>query len=246
MKKYFQAPWSLKDLIFIFSSTLGLIGATLLIIHFLDIKTSIEASEYRSFYLLGLFLIQWILIALPLIIFTLIKHGFKWEYFGFQKIEIWKIIKLILGGYLLYIGITFLITLIILYTDLKIPGYQVQEKILPLFGDSLTSLIVAGVIIIAIAPPLEEIFFRGFLLRCFSNRWGIFNGSVLSAGIFAIFHLQWQSIIPIFILGLIINSLVIKGKSLWPAIFFHAFNNAIAFTVEILILKEVISMENIV
>lgn len=230
----------------IFIVTLGLIGATLAAVHFFDIKSYIEASEYRSFYLLGLFFVQWILIAAPLLIFTLIKHKLKWKHFGFKKIGIWKTIKLIISGYLLYLGITFIITSIILYTDLKIPGYQIQERILPLFGDSLTSLVVAGVVIVAIAPFLEEIFFRGFLLRSFSNRWGIFSGSILSAAIFAIFHMQWQSIIPIFILGLIINSLVIKGKSLWPAIFFHAFNNAIAFTIEILILKEVISIGDIV
>ncbi len=92
---------------------------------------------------------------------------------------------------------------------------------------------------------MEEVFFRGFLLRAFSNKWGMIYGSIISAALFAILHMQPEVIIPIFILGLIINSIVIKSRSIIPAICFHAFNNAIAFTIEILILKDIIAIEEI-
>lgn len=246
MKKYFQAPWSTQDILIVFSATAVLIVGTVLGMELLDVRTYIEASPYRTFYLLGIFLLQWILILIPLLVLTLIKYKFKKEYFGFKKTGAWKIFKLVASGYLLFVGISFIITLIILYTGLKIPGYQLQEKVLPIFGDGLVSIIIAGIIIVLVAPPLEEIFFRGFLLRSLTNRVGIMYGSIFSAGIFAVFHMQWQSIIPIFILGLIINSLVLKSKSIWPAIYFHVFNNAIAFTFEVLIIKEVVPLETVV
>lgn len=236
MKKYFQAPWSLKDLIMVFAIIGALLGISLVGMYIAKIESPIEV----------IFLLQWMLITAPLIIFTFKKYGFKWKHFGFRRIGAWKTIKLVVNGFLLYLGITFVISLIILYTNIKIPGYQMQEQILPLFGNDTSGIITAGIIIILLAPFLEELFFRGFLLRTLLNKVGIIYGSVLSALIFAAFHVQWQSIIPIFILGLIINSIVIKSRSIWPAIFFHIFNNAAAFTLQILILKEVISLENLV
>jgi len=58
--------------------------------------------------------------------------------------------------------------------------------------------------------------------------------------------MQWQSIIPIFILGLIINRIVINNKSIMPAICFHIFNNAIAFTIQILIIKDFIKFDEMI
>ncbi|MBT7736955.1 CPBP family intramembrane metalloprotease [Candidatus Peregrinibacteria bacterium] len=135
--------------------------------------------------------------------------------------------------------------MLVLYTNLKIPGFQAQENIIPFFGESTSSIIVAGIVAIALAPVVEEIFFRGFLLRSLSNQWGTLAGNLITAGIFALFHMQWQNIIPIFILGIIINSITIRSKSIIPSIAFHAFNNAIAFILSVLIIKDVIPIENI-
>jgi hypothetical protein len=246
MKKYFQAPWFFKDTIFVLIVTCLLLGTTFLGLEFLGVSSYFKETEFRSLYVLGVFLLQWILIVIPLIIFTKKKYKLKIKHFGINKIGVFETIKLVLTGYLLFLGITLIISLIIIYTNIKIPGYQIQEKILPLFGDGLINIIIAGIIIIVIAPILEEVFFRGFILRSMVNKTGIVAGSLISAGIFAVFHMQWGSIIPIFILGLIINSLVIKKKSIIPAIFFHIFNNAISFTIELLILKNIILFEELI
>lgn len=246
MKKYFQAPWSTKDIIITFLIVIGLLGISLYLMDIFNVKEFIEGSENKGLYLLLIFILQWILIAAPLLVLTGIKYKFSFKNFGIKKVGIWNVIKFVVAGYLLFLGISLIIYLVTLYTDVKIPGYQVQERVLPLFGDNILSLIISGVLIIAVAPVIEEIFFRGFLLRSLSNKAGIFYGSILAALIFALLHLQPNSIIPIFILGLIINSLVIKSKSIVPAIAFHVFNNAVAFTMELLILKEVVKIEEIV
>lgn len=246
MSKYFQAPWNTKDIIITILMVIGLLGISLYVIDFFNVKELIEGSENKGLFLLLIFVLQWVLIATPLLVLTGIKYKLSFKNFGINKVSVWNVVKLVALGYLLFIGITFIINLIILYTDIRIPGYQIQERVLPLFGDNILSLIISGVLIIAVAPVVEEIFFRGFLLRSLSNKMGIFYGSVLTALIFALLHLQPNSIIPVFILGLIINSLVIKSKSIIPAIAFHVFNNAIAFTIEILILKEVIQIEKLI
>jgi CAAX protease family protein len=246
MKKYFQAPWSTKDIIITIIVIIGLLGISILVMNLLNVKELIEGSDNKGLYLLLIFIIQSIIIAAPLLALTGIKYKLNFKTFGINKVKIWDVIKLVFMGYVLFLGISFIINLIILYTDFRIPGYQVQERVLPLFGDSLPSLIISGTLIVLVAPIIEEVFFRGFLLRALSNKMGIFYGSLLSALIFALLHLQPNSLIPIFILGLIINSLVIKSKSIIPAIVFHVFNNAIAFTIELLILKEVVKIEEIV
>lgn len=246
MKKYFQAPFSLKDVIIILIIVgIGLMGAFTGII-LLNIKDNINASTLKSYYFLIMFLVQWAIMMIPLFLLSYKKYKANLSDFGILKVKILEIIKLILSGYLLYLGISFIISLLIIYTGIKIPGFQIQEKILPVFGQETINLIIAGILIVIIAPILEEIFFRGFLLRTLVNKWGIVLGSIISSALFAILHLQFGNIIPIFILGLIINWMAIRSKSILPCIFFHIFNNAIAFTVELLILKEVIKIEEII
>lgn len=243
MKKYFQAPWGFKDLIVIGISIVVLFIAAGFIFYLTGIPKESGAPEYKFLYTTIVFLIQWIIVVLPLVVITSMKYGFKFKFFGFEKIKIFEILKLVALSYLIYIGITFIVSIITIFSDTKIPGYQMQENIIPYFGDSITALASAGILIVLIAPFLEEIFFRGFLLRAFVNKIGIFFGSIVSAVLFALVHFQWQSIIPIFILGLIINRIVIKSRSILPAIAFHIFNNGIVFAIEILIEKEVISIE---
>lgn len=242
MKKYFQAPWTFKDLIFIslFAGVLMLayVGG----LYFFDIKNYLKTGDLKSLYLIGILILQWLAFLLPLIFFTARKYKLKWEHFGFVRVGILKTLGLVIGSYFLYIGITLIISLVSIYNNIKIPGYQIQESVLPLFGTDILGLIVAGIAIVLLAPLIEEVLFRGFLLRTLVNKIGIIWGSVVSALVFALLHVPWQSIIPIFILGLILNSVVIRSKSLWPAIGFHILNNAITFVIQILIEKGIISL----
>lgn len=242
MKKYFQAPWSIKELIviIIFSSTL--IFLLTFGLSFLNIEEYLENNKYKSLILIGIFLMEWILALLPLLIYTAKKYKFKWKHFGFKKTKILPLVGYVLSGFFLYFGIIFIISAFILYNDIQIPGFKLQESPIPIFGIDNLGLIVAGITIIGIAPFIEELLFRGFLLRTLSDKIGIYWGSIISALLFSALHIPWSSFIPIFIIGLIINSIVIRSKSLWPAIAFHIFNNAVAFTVQILILKDVITI----
>lgn len=242
MKKYFQAPWGFKDLIII-----SLFAAILLLayvggLYFFNTKNYLRTGDLKSLYLIGILVFQWLMFLLPLIIFTARKYKLKWQHFGFVRVGILKTLGLVIGSYFLYIGITLIISLISIYNNIKIPGYQIQESVLPLFGTDILGLIVAGIAIVLLAPLIEEILFRGFLLRTLSNKIGVIWGSIVSALVFALLHVPWQSIIPIFILGLILNSIVIRSKSLWPAIGFHILNNSITFTILLLIEKDIISL----
>lgn len=246
MKKYYQAPWNISEIVKALASSAILIYLLKIVAQKLGLEPIIEGNSYQTLITIISFVLQWIVLFTPIFIIGIRTKKLKWESFGFIKYKIFKTILLAFKGFLIYIGVSLLIGIIIVYYNIKIPGYQLQPSIFQYFGKDTYSLIASGIIIVIIAPILEEMLFRGVILRTLSDKWGIVTGSLISAFLFSLMHMPWQSIIPIFILALIINSLVIKSKSIWPAISFHILNNAIAFTVQIFILKDIISIETLV
>jgi len=240
MKKYFQAPWTVQDILKSSGISLLLLVASFVTLQYLDF-TSLKAAEHTKLFI-G-FVIQWIIILGPAAFLILNKYKPKFSDLGFTKIGIFQTIKHVLSAYLLYLGINFIVSTIVIYSGLKIPGYQIQESLAPVF-DSSTETIILGVLIVVIAAPIiEEVFFRGLILRPMVNKLGSKWGSVATALMFSLLHIPWQSFIPIFILGMIINYTVVRSHSLWPAIVFHIINNVLVFTLQILISKNIISIE---
>lgn len=79
------------------------------------------------------------------------------------------------------------------------------------------------------APILEELIFRGVILKAFLKRYNATKAIVLAATLFAIAHLNpWQGIAA-FIAGIVIGWVYYKTKSIWPAIFIHFVNNSFSF-----------------
>ncbi len=244
MQVFFQVPWKIKDIITTFIIIILLLGGIFFIEYIFNISQFLKLYFSNSFLILIAFIFQWIIFLLPVVFLTQRKYGLKVKYFLLKKLNFFPSLWLAIKGYGFYIFISLIISIFVIYSGLKIPGYQIQEPILRFFGETNLDFLIAGLLIIIIAPILEELFFRGFLLGTLSNRVGIFYGSILSALIFALLHGQFKSIIPIFILGLIINYLVIKSKNLTPAIIFHILNNLIAFTFHLLIIKEIITLKD--
>ena len=81
------------------------------------------------------------------------------------------------------------------------------------------------VAIVVIAPVVEEILFRGFLLHRWAARWGTTTGVILSSAVFAILHVE---LIGHFIFGVAMAALYVRTRSLWVPIAAHATNNAFA------------------
>ena len=48
--------------------------------------------------------------------------------------------------------------------------------------------LVLGVIVVLIAPVVEETMFRGLMLRTLMRRWGFWPAALASSAIFALFH----------------------------------------------------------
>lgn len=179
------------------------------------------------------YLVQFVILFCPLWIFVVGKYNATPEDFGFKKVAPGKVLKTVLFYYAAYLVFTVLLSSVLGATGLSVPGYESQESYIPLFGSDLAGLVIGFVLVGVLAPVLEEVLFRGFVYRVFVKIWPVWLGSILSAVLFAMIHMQFQSFIPLFILGLLLNRCYEKNDSLWTSIAFHGFNNILAFAVEV-------------
>ena len=81
------------------------------------------------------------------------------------------------------------------------------------------------VMVVLIAPVVEELFHRGLVLRSMERRWGTAAAVVASSVLFAALHFQWYDLLPLGLAGLLFASLRVRAGRLGPAIWAHlAFN----------------------
>jgi ABC-2 type transport system permease protein/sodium transport system permease protein len=91
------------------------------------------------------------------------------------------------------------------------------------------------VVVLAVVPALvEELFFRGFLMRALDEEGkSPVRAVVASAGLFALFHLLVSDAIaverlpPSLLLGLLLGWLAWRAGSIWPGVLLHMLNNAL-------------------
>jgi membrane protease YdiL (CAAX protease family) len=79
-----------------------------------------------------------------------------------------------------------------------------------------------------IGPILEEIIFRGFILKSM-QKYGNFTAIVVSSILFSMFHLNLVQFINPVLMGIVLAFIAIKSKSIFPSMIAHIFNNTIAF-----------------
>ncbi len=122
--------------------------------------------------------------------------------------------------------ILLMVPLILLLDGLAMIGL---EALLPLSAADarmLTEMTGGGigiwVLVCLIAPLIEEMFFRGILLRGMLRRYGPADAAVYSAFVFGVAHLNVYQFVIAFAVGLFAAELYCRTRSLWPGIVLHA------------------------
>ena len=91
---------------------------------------------------------------------------------------------------------------------------------------------------VLVAPLVEELLFRGFLLPPLARRLGRAGGIALSALLFGLLHMtDPQAVPPLVVLGAVLGWLRLASGSLLPALILHAGNNTLAFSLLLLSLQ---------
>ncbi len=194
-----------------------------------------------KFLILGVFLTQVILILLPplLLVYTL---NIDFSIFKLKKVESKK--------YLDAVGIWavgFLIMVLYNYLQNVIfPGSLESLKILEEFlGDTS---IIEKLVAISLAPAIcEELLFRGLIYGSLEKKIGVKKAIIISGLLFGAFHLYPAKILTTGILGIFFAFVVYKTGSIYPAMFIHFLNNALALlTGELALNKNLSSLYSVV
>ena len=99
-------------------------------------------------------------------------------------------------------------------------------------GDRATSVFSAlclFVIVVLIAPVIEEIAYRGLWFRAAERRWGSVAAVIVSGAVFGITHFQPYDTPILIAFGLVLGALAARYRRLGPSIWAHMSFNLIAF-----------------
>jgi membrane protease YdiL (CAAX protease family) len=140
--------------------------------------------------------------------------------FNYIPSELWKAITVFMIGF------------VILLSELdNIFNYVIPP---PEFITSVLETMAAdqwfilSMLTIAIIPAItEEMLFRGIILNGLKNNYSERTAIIVSALLFALWHLNPWQFVPAFIIGLISAFICLRTGSLLLCIYIHLFNNAL-------------------
>jgi uncharacterized protein len=137
-------------------------------------------------------------------------------------------------GLLLGVGLQLLaVPAIFLVLQLMLGELDVSGPAQELTDLATTPLdVVLLVLVVAVgAPVVEELFFRGLLLRALERRWGSKAAIAVSSLVFAVVHFQVVQFPALLMFGLVAGWLTVRSGRLGPAIWAHVGFNAVTVVV---------------
>lgn len=100
-----------------------------------------------------------------------------------------------------------------------------QETIQTLIKSPITSFLQVCII----APVIEEILMRGFVLGGLKNNYGVTMALLISAILFALLHFNMVQTLSAFVCGIILGLLYIKTESIFCCIVAHCGYNLLSY-----------------
>ena len=221
--QYSAVPWNLRDAA---RAILLVALGTLLLLIIAGIVAQVSGSVPTLVVIL-LSVVLELLLLFGVWMFGLRRYGKPWKTLGLiPSLNNGALLTLLV--FFASLALTAIYGLIVVFFDQEILTPE------PLPGDLTETVLqrLAGfIIIVLLAPFAEEVFFRGFLLPTFANRWGFFAAAIISSGLFGISHIAPGSIIPAFMSGMLFAWLYHRTGSLWNTTIAHGAQNALAFAV---------------
>ena len=114
---------------------------------------------------------------------------------------------------------------VVISSGLKLQGQSTDP--LRYFAPGSMGSLMLVILVVLVAPLVEEIVFRGIVLASLRERWGDRAAILVSSLVFAALHLNLFSFLPIFAVALVLGSLFVRSRSLWVNIACHSAFNGI-------------------
>lgn len=106
--------------------------------------------------------------------------------------------------------------------DVEEPAHRIMA-----LADDAAAATVLVVAVVLVAPFVEEMYFRGLLLRALWGRMGRVLTVAFSAVLFGLAHVQLLQLPALVVFGLVAGTLVVATKRLAPAMWAHAAFNGV-------------------
>lgn len=104
----------------------------------------------------------------------------------------------------------------------------VTEREWLMFSRLMGSGLASAILVCFVAPFVEEMLFRGIILRGFLGNYSVKTSITLSSLLFALYHLNLYQLPAAFLLGLFFGWLYVRSGSLWTSILAHSLYNGCA------------------
>jgi membrane protease YdiL (CAAX protease family) len=115
------------------------------------------------------------------------------------------------------------------------PARAINTGIAGLLGQGAWSVAIFILYMCVVAPVLEELFFRGFLLSGMRGRLGTAPAILFTATLFALIHLNPTQVVSGFFLGLVLGALAARTRNLRYPILLHALYNCMSLVFPLLL-----------
>lgn len=225
-----EIPWTFRDLGFgivftivgIVALNLGAVALTL----FFNVPIMDNGAALAIFVV-----IQDLIIVLAALSFSAVRYRVGIDRLGLRAFD--QAQGCLLSGALLALSLGSRICFSMVMLAL---GVQLQpQKILKELDVTGATFFLTFFSTAILAPIAEEIFFRGFLYGGLRPKFGALGAMIISSFFFTTLHFSIDAFVPILILGLSLAWLYERTGSLYPGIFLHMTNNALAVLTLLLI-----------
>lgn len=208
------------------------ITATLILVGIVAAIAGVDSdSDSPSFVILGTLAQSLVFVVTAVVFASLVAKPKAWH-FGLRRTRFWPALGWAALGLLTFYILT------AAYSPL-VPNDVEQQVTEDLGADEGTlGLIVAGVMVMVVAPVGEEFFFRGFFYRALRSRFSIAAAAITDGLLFGVIHYNFEGadalllLPPLALLGVIFCLVYEKTGSLFPVIGMHAFNNCVAYAAQ--------------
>jgi membrane protease YdiL (CAAX protease family) len=91
--------------------------------------------------------------------------------------------------------------------------------------------VLLGIALVALAPLVEEIFYRGLLVGGFWSRWGKRTAIVAAGVLFCVSHRDLGAAVPLVLVGIMLGYVYARTGSIFVSLIPHFLFNALSFIV---------------
>jgi membrane protease YdiL (CAAX protease family) len=219
-------PWWYGPLAFIAGAVCGFISAGI-VWAALGVD---DPSESPGAIVAGTVLLDGSLVGAALLFASFVRRPRGWQ-FGLRRTKFWPAV-----GWAALGLVTFYV-FAAAYTAVLNP--HVEQSVAKDLGadQSAFGLVVAGVMIICVAPFAEEFFFRGFFYGALRTKFSVVVAALIDGLLFGAIHFEGGTdglliVPPLAVLGFIFCLVYERTRSLYTVVALHSINNSIAYAAQ--------------